>query len=101
MADCEYWKEIVAKLLTSSNWAAHVLSTLIEEEGSNFEQALECVERKEIIVNTIYAYDDWSAQPYCDQILAQFKQDEVMRNFGGIDNPSENMKTGVLGLFDL
>ena len=101
MANCEYWKEIVAKLLTDSNWAAHVLSTLIEEKGSNFEEALECVERKEIIVNTIYAYDDWSAQPYCDEILGQFEKDEVIRNFDTIDSPSENMKTWVSGLFDL
>lgn len=97
--DCDYWKEIVSKLkiLNQCRWAAHVLSTCIDEEGSNLSEALKCVNEEEIIKNTIYAYEDWNAQPYCDEILLQFEKQKIIKIFEQIENPSENLKKGVLG----
>ncbi len=99
--DCEYWKDIVAKLRTKSYWAAHVLATCINEEGSNLSEALKCVSSDEIIENTVFAYEDWSAQPSCDEILAKFDKQRIAEIFERIQNPSENVKTGVLGFLEL
>jgi hypothetical protein len=99
--DCEYWKNIVARLRVESNWASHVLATFADEKDSNLREALKCVSAEEIIENTIYAYEDWSAQPYCDEILFQFKKSEIIKIFENIKSPSENMKKGVSRFFEL
>lgn len=103
MADCEYWKNIVAKLRNNSecNWASHVLSTCINEEDSNLNEALKCVSAEEIIENTIFAYEDWDAQPYCDEILWCFEKQKIAEIFEQIENPSENMKKGISRFFEL
>ncbi len=93
--DCEYWKDIVARLRTESNWASHVLCTCIDEEGSNLSQALECVAAKTIIENVIFAYGDWSVQPYCDQILYKFDKEQIISVFEQIEKPTKNMEKGV------
>ncbi len=92
--DCKYWKDIVEKLKTQSVWASHVLSTCIDEEYSNLCEALKCVSEEKIIENTIFAYEDWDAQPYCDEILSQFDKQEIIEVFGQIEDPNENMKKG-------
>jgi hypothetical protein len=94
--DCEYWKDIVAKLKTQSYWASHVLSTCISEESSNLSEALKCVSEEEVIENTIFAYEDWNAQPYCDQILFKFEKEKIIQVFTAIKTPTENMKKGYL-----
>jgi hypothetical protein len=99
--NCEYWKDIIARLRTESVWASHVLSTCIDEEDSNLNKALKCVNAKEIIENTIYAYQDWDAQPYCDEILFQFKKHEIAKIFEQIKNPNENIKKGILRFLEL
>ena len=93
--NCEYWKDIVARLRTESNWASHVLSTCIVEEGSNLSEALKCVSAGEIIENTIFAYNDWSAYAYCREILLQFDKQTVIEIYEQIENPSEKMIVGV------
>jgi hypothetical protein len=50
-----------------------------------------------IIEGAIYAYRDWSAQPYCDLILARFEPEQVLMVFRGVERPDANMKAGVLG----
>ena len=99
--NCEYWKDIVTRLRTESTCASHVLSTCIDGEFSNLNEALKCVTAKEIIENTIYAYEDWDAQPYCDEILFQFENPEIVKIYEQIENPSENIKKGVLRFLDL
>ncbi len=99
--DCEYWKDIVARLLTESNWASHVLATFINEEGSNLSQALNCVDTETIIENVIFAYDDWSAQPYCDEILYKFDKEQIILVFEKIEMPTENMKKGFYRFLEL
>lgn len=90
-----YWKNIVAKLLTESNWASHVLSTCIDEEDSNLDQALKYVPLDKVIGNTIMAYEDWSAQPYCDEILSQFNKLKILAIYERIENPSKNVEKGM------
>lgn len=97
----EYWRGIVARLRTDSNWAAHVLATGIDEDDSNLNQALKYVNKEEIIENTIRAYEDWSAQPYCDEILAQFDKRIVANIYGQIENPSQNLEKGVSRFLNL
>lgn len=92
--NCEYWNDIVAKLRTESVWASHVLSTYVDEEGSNLSEALKCVSAEEIIENTIFAYNDWDAYVYCREILLQFNKQKVIEIYEQIKNPSENMFTG-------
>ena len=99
--NCEYWKEIVDKLETDSYWAAHVLATCIDDEDSNLSEALKCVDDEELIEKTIFAYDDWIAQPSCDKILLKFEKQKVGEIFNRIKDPTENMKNGVLGLLEL
>lgn len=98
--DCKYWKDIIERLKTESNWAAHVLSTCIDEEGSNLSQALECVSAEKIIENVFFAYEDWSAQPYCDLILYKFEKESIIRVFDNIENATENMKKGFLNVIE-
>ena len=45
---------------------------------TNLGLALKCVSQEEIIEGTIYAYHDWSEQPYCDLILAQFETTKIL-----------------------
>ena len=99
--NCDYWKDIVAKLKTESNWASHVLSTCVNEESSNLTEALKCVNEKEIIENTIFAYEDWDSQPYCDEILFQFDKQKIAEVFGQIKNPTENMEKGFSRFLEL
>lgn len=99
--NCEYWRDIVVRLRTESVWASHVLSTCIDEDDSNLRKALECVSAKEIIENTIYAYHDSDAQPYCDEILFQFEKTTIIKIYERIENPSENTKKGVLRFLEL
>ena len=104
--DCEYWRGIVRQLRDPArcSWASHVLSAELpvpaEPRGSNLARALECVPSGEIIEGTIYAYRDWSAQPYCDLILAQFSADEILSTFLGVESPDSNMKVGALGVLE-
>jgi hypothetical protein len=97
--DCDYWKGIVSKLkiLSECNWAAHVLTSDIE----NLEEAIKCLPAEEIIENTIYAYEDWNAQPYCDEILFQFEKQKIIEVFDRIENPSENMNKGFFRFIEL
>ena len=103
MLDCNYWQVVVAKLrnLNECQWAAHVLATFADEADSNLQQALKCLSADEIIENTIYAYHDWDAQPYCDEILFQFEKQKIIKVFEQLENPSENMKKGVLRFLEL
>lgn len=59
-----------------------------------------CAPPEEVIEGTIYAYRDWSAQPYCDFILAQFDAGDILSLFLGIESPDSNMKVGVLGILE-
>jgi hypothetical protein len=109
--DCEYWKDIVQQLHVESrcNWASHVLSTefvfknslteskLSENElmETNLGLALKCVSQEEIIEGIIYAYRDWSAQPYCDLILAQFETTKILSVYHSIKSLDSNIKLGV------
>ena len=103
MADCDYWKNAVAKLRNNNecNWASQVLSTSINEKGSNLNEALKCVSVEEIIENAIFAYEDWDAQPYCDEILWCFEKQKIAEIFKQIENPSKNMKKGISRFFEL
>ena len=73
--DCEYWKDVVRQLrdLNRCNWASHVLATGLlpgsDAQQSNLVSTLKCLSPVEVIESTVYAYRDWSAQPYCDLIL--------------------------------
>jgi hypothetical protein len=98
--NCEYWKDIVARLRTESTWASHVLSTCIDEKGSNLNEALKCVSAEEIIENTIFAYNDLDAYVYCREILLQFKKQKVIEIYEQINNPSENVITGVSDILE-
>ena len=105
--DCDYWKDVVRQLRDPSkgNWASHVLSSGLSEFSDPsvpnlLGQALECVAANELIEGTIYAYRDWSAQPYCDLILAQFAANEILSVYMQIDSPDSNMKVGVLGVLE-
>ena len=89
------------KIANESTRASHVLSTCIDEEFSNLNEALKCVTAKEIIENTIYAYEDWDAQPYCDEILFQFENPEIVKIYEQIENSSENIKKGILRFLEL
>ena len=105
--DCEYWKDVVRQLRDPSrcNWAAHVLSSgLLKPSDPQvpnlLAQGLECVSASEIIEGTIYAYRDWSSQPYCDLILTRFNAAEILSQFLRIESPDSNMKVGVLGILE-
>jgi hypothetical protein len=105
--DCAYWEDVVRKLSDPSrcNWASHVLSSGLPKPSDSevpnlLAQALECVPANEIIEGTIYAYRDWSAQPYCDLILAQFNAEEILSLFLNVESPDSNMKVGVLGILE-
>lgn len=105
--DCEYWKDVVRQLRDPSrcNWASHVLSSGLSKSSDPqvpnlLAQALECVPASEIIEGTIYAYRDWSSQPYCDLILAQFDAEEILSLFLKVEVPDSNMKVGVLGILE-
>jgi len=65
------------------------------------QEALTCLPAEEIVENTIFAYQDWDAQPCCDEILLQFEKQKVIDVFGQIANPNENMKKGFLRFLDL
>ena len=109
--NCEYWKNVAHQLydLEKCNWASHVLSTQLifnnmlgesrlneaELREVNLGIALECVSQEEIIKGTIYAYRDWSAQPNCDLILAQFEADKIRSIFRELISPTDEMKKGV------
>ena len=97
MPDCEYWKVIVAKLRTESNWAAHVLSS----DEWNLAEARKCVADEEIIEHVISAYEDESAQPYCDEILVQFDRESIERVFDRMNQKSANMQRGIARFFTL
>ena len=99
--DCEYWKDVVAKLKTQSKWASHVLSSCIDEEGSNLSEALKCVSEREVIENTLFAYEDWSSQPYCDEILLQFDKRKITEVFDRIKKPTKNMEKGFYRVLTL
>jgi hypothetical protein len=104
--DCEYWKDVVAQLRDPNrcNWASHVLSTMLPADSglseANLGAALKCIPAEEIIEGTIYAYRDWSSQPYCDLILAQFNAGEILSIFLKVESPDSNMKVGVLGILE-
>ena len=105
--DCAYWKDVVRQLQDPSrcNWASHVLSSGLLKSSDErvphlLAQALECVPASEIIEGTIYAYRDWSAQPYCDLILAQFEAEEILSLFLNVESPDAKMKVGVLGILE-
>ena len=105
--NCEYWKDVVRQLgdPRRCNWASHVLSSgLLPSSDPRvpnlLAQALECVPASEIIEGTMYAYRDWSSQPYCDLILAQFEAEEILSIFLKIESPDSNMKVGVLGCLE-
>ncbi|MBA3875118.1 MAG: hypothetical protein H0X30_38835 [Anaerolineae bacterium] len=69
-------------------------------EANLLAQALKCVLASEVIQGTIYAYRNWSSQPYCDLILAQFDADEIISIFLQIESSDSQMKVGVLGVLD-
>ena len=105
--NCEYWKDVVRQLHDPSrcNWASHVLSSGLlpssdPQVPNLLAQALECVPATEIIEGAIYAYRDWSSQPYCDLILARFDGKEILSIFLSIESPDSNMKVGVLGVLE-
>lgn len=103
--NCEYWKDIVLKLydISQCNWASHVLSTgllnKVNLAETNLGAALKCVSEEEIIRGVIYAYSDWSAQPYCDLVLEQFDRNKILPVFNSIESPGSNLKLGVEGFF--
>ena len=101
----DYWKTIVAKLKITEecNWAAHVLATKIDDDfsDSNLGQALKYIPAEEIIENTIFAYRDWSAQPYCDEILLNFEEIQIREVFESIKNVDEIMKRGINRFFEI
>lgn len=114
--NCEYWKDIVQQLfdINKCRWASHVLATELictntlsesklsenELKETNLGIALECVSQEEIIKGTIYAYKDWSAQPSCDLILAQFDVSKVESIFHNIESPTQEMKLGIEGFLE-
>lgn len=105
--NCEYWKDIVQQLrdINRCNWASHVLSTDLPSETNlretNLGAALECFSQEEIIEATIYAYRDWSAQPYCDLILEQFDINKILSVFHSIETPDSDIKLGVERLLEI
>jgi hypothetical protein len=104
--NCAYWKDVVAQLRDPNkcNWASHVLSTMLPAESglgeTNLGAALKCILAEEIIEGAIYAYRDWSSQPYCDLILAQFDAERILSTFREIESPDPHMKVGVLGALE-
>jgi hypothetical protein len=105
--DCEYWRDVVRQLRDPSrcNWASHVLSSGLLPKGSdpqlsNLDLTLKCVSPAEVIESAVYAYLDWSAQPYCDLILSQFTAEEVLSAYLKVPAPDSNMKVGVLGILE-
>ncbi len=101
MADCEYWKGIVAKLNTAAdvNWAAHVLAS--DEE--NLAAARRCVPNADIIQAVIGAYGDkdWLTQSYCDEILFQFERVSVERVYSRMIVKSDEVRQGIERFFTL
>jgi hypothetical protein len=99
MADCEYWKGIVADLRTKPNWAAHVLAT----DDENLEYARECVADEVIINNVLLAYndEDWLTRSDCDHILSQFEKESVERVYNVLTELSENARQSMEGLLSL
>lgn len=75
--NCEYWFDSVEKLKTQSVWASHVLATCIDEEDSNLNKALNCVDEEKLIENVIFAYEKWDSQPNCDEILFMFDRGKL------------------------
>lgn len=104
--NCEYWKDVVQHLRNPErcNWASHVLSSGLTRNSnpqiSNLAEALKCVSPVEVIEGTVHAYRDWTAQPYCDLILSQFKAEEVLSVYLEIQAADSNMKVGVLGILE-
>ena len=101
-----YWREIVEQLSQPQkmNWAAHVLATgLSEDDGqseTNLKAAIEATNKETVIKSTLQAYQDWSAQPYCDQILTVFDLREVIKVYNSLDQPSENTIKGATFLVE-
>ncbi len=102
--DKSNWKEIVSKLYNDPNWASHVLATgLIDNSNivdSNLGAALEVCTAEEIIRGVLFAYDDDSAQPYCDAILSKFETIKVFECFKNIENLTSNMQKWFLLFID-
>lgn len=94
-ADCDYWKDIVAKLRTATdtNWAAHVLAT----DSENIAEARQCLSDAEIIQAVISAYgvDDWLTHSYCDKILFQFEREAVRQVYGRMITTNDDMRRGI------
>ncbi|MEQ1605216.1 MAG: hypothetical protein ABL999_10140 [Pyrinomonadaceae bacterium] len=97
MVDCTYWQDIVGKLRSNSTWAAHVLAT----DEHNLSEALKCVDEEIVIENTIFAYREESAQPYCDEVLLQFDKEKVRAVFVRMIDANEDIKKLVERFLDL
>lgn len=95
MADCEYWKAIVAKLngLVEANWAAHVLAS----DKENLAEARKCLGDAAIINGVISAYgdEDWSTQSYCDEVLLHFERETIEQVYEQMTIDGDDVRRGV------
>jgi hypothetical protein len=80
MLDNTYWKNIIASLgdKDKANWAAHVLSTNIDQ----INELVQVVDKETFIKNCLICYSiDFSAQPYLDQLLTNFSIEELIQAY--------------------
>ena len=96
--DRDYWRNIVTLLRDSARrgWAAHVLA----EDESNLRAAVDATSKQDVISAVLLAYEEWSAQPYCDLVLKQFDVPELVATYNGLTNPPENTIRGFCWLIE-
>lgn len=104
MGEKKYWKDIVSRLYSDPNWASHVLATGLTDDSpiddKNLGSALEVCTDEEIIKGVLSAYNDDSAQPYCDAVLSKFETNRVFECFKSFENPSLNITKWFLLFID-
>ena len=98
--DCSYWKDIIARLKDGDDWAAHVLSTDVDEYW-NLSEAKKCVADEEIVEAAILGFENPSSQPYCDEILGQFDGSVVHRVYSKVTPVTDTIRQSVERFFDL
>lgn len=84
MVDITYWQGVINKLIDESeaNWAAHVLSSNIDE----IKEISNATGKEAFIKNCLICYDiDFSAQPYLDEVLSQFSPQELISVYKKLD----------------
>ena len=99
--NAEYWATQIRKLKDpeTAKWGAQVFSFGLGKgrniEKTNLGEALKYISRSDLIEATLLAFIDWSAQPYCDEILWYFEPDEIVDAYKNLDIHNDNVIKGV------